>query len=235
MTDERRYGEEEMAAIFEAASGPVASPKDSRSASDSDQGLTLSELQSIGREVGISPERIAEAAAALEHAQPPRPRRTELGMPVSAAHVVEIPRPLTDREWSLLVADLRETFHAHGRERSHGETREWVNGNLHAVVEPTRTGYRLRLGSLKADGLALNRMGALGVIMGAIVGITSALGGDPGAISVSAMLGGIGAGAFALNAVRLPRWARLREQQMREIAERTRALIAPRTAPDASG
>ena len=65
MTDERRYGEEEVAAIFEAASGPAASRKDSRSASDSEQGLTLSELQSIGREVGISPDRIAEAAAAL--------------------------------------------------------------------------------------------------------------------------------------------------------------------------
>ena len=235
MTDERRYGEEEVAAIFEAASGPAASRKDSRSASDSEQGLTLSELQSIGREVGISPDRIAEAAAALEHVQPSLPRRTELGMPLSAAHIVEIPRPLTDREWSLLVSDLRETFHAQGRERSHGETREWANGNLHAVVEPTRTGYRLRLGTLKSDGLALNRMGAFGMIRGAIVGLTSALGGDPGAVSVSVMLGGIGAGAFAFNAVRLPRWARLREQQMREIAERTRALIAPRTAPDANG
>ena len=235
MADERRYGEEEMAAIFEAASGPLTPRKDSRSASDSDQGLTLAELQSIGREVGISPERIAEAAAGLEHVQPSLPRRTELGMPMSAAHIVEIPRPLTDREWSLLVSDLRETFHAQGRERSHGETREWVNGNLHAVVEPTVTGYRLRLGTLKGDGLALNRMGAMGMIMGAIVGLTSALGGDPGAILGSVMLGGIGVGAFAFNAVRLPRWARLREQQMREIAERTRALIAPRTAPDTSG
>ena len=235
MADERRYGEEEMAAIFEAASGPLASRKDSRAASDSDQGLTLAELQSIGREVGISPERIAEAAAGLEHVQPSLPRRTELGMPMSAAHIVEISRPLTDREWSLLVSDLRETFHAQGRERSHGETREWANGNLHAVVEPTRTGYRLRLGSLKSDGLVLNRMGAFGMIMGAVVGVTSALSGDPGAVSESVMLGGIGDSAFAFNAVRLPRWARLREQQMREIAERTRVLIAPRTAPDTSG
>jgi hypothetical protein len=166
--------------------------------------------------------------------QPSPPPRTELGMPMSAAHVVEIPRPLTDREWSLLVADLRETFHAQGRERSHGETREWSNGNLHAVVEPTRTGYRLRLGTLKGDGLALNRFGALGLTMSAIVGVTSFLGGDAGTVSLSVMLGGIGAGAFAFNAVRLPRWARLREQQMREIAERTRALIAPSPSPDAT-
>ena len=226
MTDERRYGEDEVAAIFEAASGPVTSPKDTRASSDAEHGLTLSELQAIGREVGIAPERIAEAAAALEQSPAPISRRTELGMPMSAAHVIEIPRPLTDREWSLVVSDLRETFNARGRESTHGETREWANGNLHAVVEPTRTGYRLRLGTIKGDALALNRMGGLGIAMGAIVGITSFLAGDAAAgVSGAVMLGGIGAGAFAFNAFRLPRWARLREQQMKEIAERTRALL----------
>jgi len=235
MADERRYGEEEVAAIFEAASGPVASRKDSRSSSESEHGLTLSELQAIGREVGIAPEQIAEAAAQLERTPPAVPRRTELGMPLSAAHVVEIPRPLTDREWSLVVADLRETFNARGRENSHGETREWANGNLHAVVEPTRTGYRLRLGTIKGDALALNRMGGFGILAGLVVGVASFVGGDPaGAISGAVMLGGMGAGAVAFNAMRLPRWARLREQQMREIAERTRALVAPSSESDTS-
>jgi len=36
----------------------------------------------------------------------------------------------------------------------------------------------------------------------------------------------MGVGAFVFNALRLPRWVRLREQQMKEVAERTRALIA---------
>ena len=99
MTDERRYQDDEVAAIFEAASTPSAASDDARPAN----GLTLAELQAIGREVGIAPERIAQAAAALDRRQPPIPRRTDLGMPVSAAHVVEIPRPLTDREWSLVV------------------------------------------------------------------------------------------------------------------------------------
>jgi len=228
MSDERRYGEEEVAAIFEAASGPVTSRKESPAGSDSEQGLTLSELQAIGREVGIAPERIAEAAAVLERTPPVLPRRTELGMPLSAAHVVEIPRPLTDREWSLVVSDLRATFNARGRESTHGETREWVNGNLHAVVEPTRTGYRLRLATIKGDALALNRMGAFGIIAGALVGVTSLVGGDPAsAVSGAVMFGSIAAGAFTFNALRLPRWARLREQQMKEIAERTRALLGP--------
>ena len=223
MADERRYKDDEVAEIFEAASAPALSRGDVPSA----EGLTLAELQAIGREVGIAPERIAEAASSLERSAPPIPRRTELGMPMSAAHVVELPRALTDREWALVVADLRETFGARGHESSHGDTRQWVNGNLHAFVEPTRTGYRLRLGTVKGDALALNRMGAFGIAMGLFVGLAPLLSDATVALSSAMALGGMGAGAFAYNALRLPRWARLREQQMKDIAERTRTLIGP--------
>ena len=221
MTDERRYQDDEVAAIFEAASAPTASNDDDVPA---EQGLTLAELQAIGREVGIAPERIAQAAASLERNRPPIPPRTDLGLPVTAAHVVEIPRPLTDREWSLVVADLRETFGAWGREGSHGEIRIWRNHNLHAVVEPTRTGYRLRFGTLKAGGLAMNRMGAFGIAMGIVTAF--AVGGDPAAIPGVLALATMGAGAFAFNALRLPRWAQLRERQMRAVADRTLLLLA---------
>ena len=223
MADERRYQEDEVAEIFEAASAPALSRGDAAP----NQGLTLAELQAIGREVGIAPERIAEAAASLARSQPTLPRRTELGMPLSAAHVIDLPRALTDREWALVVADLRETFSARGHETSQGVTRQWVNGNLHALVEPTKTGYRLRLGTVKGDALALNRMGGFGIAMGLFVGLVPLISGDPAAtVSGAVALGGMGVGAFVFNALRLPRWVRLREQQMKEVAERTRALIA---------
>src|SRR3982751_5365170 len=168
MPDERRYQEDEVAEIFEAASAPAIS----RAGAPSQDGLTLTELQAIGREVGIAPERIAEAAASLVRSQPPIPRRTELGMPVTAGPAIELPRALTDREWALVVADLRETFGARGKESSQGETRQWSNSNLHAFVEPTRTGgYRLRLGTLKGDATVLNLIGGFGIVMGAIVGV----------------------------------------------------------------
>ncbi len=68
MPDERRYQEDEVAEIFEAASVPAIS----RTGAPSQEGLTLTELQAIGREVGIAPERIAEAAASLvRSASPP--------------------------------------------------------------------------------------------------------------------------------------------------------------------
>lgn len=223
MADERHYQEDEVAEIFEAASAPALS----RGEAAPTQGLTLAELQAIGREVGIAPERIAEAAASLVRSQPPLPRRTELGMPLSAAHVIDLPRALTDREWALVVADLRETFNARGHESSQGLARQWANGNLHAFVEPTKTGYRLRLGTVKGDALALNRMGGFGIAMGLFVGLVPLMSGDPTAtVSGAVALGGVGVGAFVFNALRLPRWVRLREQQMKEVAERTRALIA---------
>jgi hypothetical protein len=222
MADERRFQDDEVARIFEAASAP-ALPRGEPSTAD---GLTLAELQAIGREVGISPERIADAASSVVRSQPPVPRRTELGMPISAGHVVELPRALTDREWALVVADLRETFRARGKESSQGETRQWTNSNLHVFVEPTRTGYRLRFGTMKGDAVALNRMGAFGVAMGALVALTPLVGGTAGGTMPGAvMLGSIGVGAILFNALRLPRWAGTREQQMKEIGERALALI----------
>jgi len=230
MSDERRYTDDEVAAIFEAAATPVA-PREEPADPTSRRGLTLAQLQEIGREVGIPPERIAHAAAAFDRAQPPLPRRTDFGMPVSASHIVEIPRPLTDREWSFVLADLRETFRAWGNEGSQGETRMWWNNNLHAVVEPTRTGYRLRLGTLKADGFAMNRVGMVAIAMSVVVAFM--LGGDPAGLPGMLAIASMGAGAIAVNALRLPRWARLRERQMQEIAQRTLALLesAPSSAP----
>jgi len=228
MSDERRYTDDEVAEIFEAASTPVV-PRDDPADAASPTGLTLARLQEIGKEVGIAPERIAEAAAALDKRRPPIPRRTDLGMPVSAAHIVDIPRPLTDREWSLVVADLRQTFGAWGHEDSQGGTRMWWNNNLHAVVEPTPTGYRLRLGTLKADGFAMNRVAAAAIAMSLVVAF---VGGKPDAIPGILAIGSMGAGALAFNALRLPRWARLRERQMQDVAERTLALVGSTPRPE---
>jgi hypothetical protein len=222
MADQRRYDEDEVAQIFEAASTRAVSRGDTPST----RGLTLAELQAIGKEVGIAPEQIAEAALSLERNRPPLPRRSELGMPMSAGYVTDLPRALTDREWALVVADLRETFGAQGKESSQGDTRHWSNSNLHALVEPTKTGYRLRLGTLKADGVAMNRVGGFAIGMGVLVNFLPMLSGHPlTVLPGAAALATMGVGALVASALRLPRWARLREQQMQDVAARTRALL----------
>jgi hypothetical protein len=235
MTDERRYGDDEVAKIFETAATPT--PTTGRGASvrrsSADEGLTLAELQAIGREVGVPPERIADAAARLDRRGLPTPRRTEFGMPVGVARSVDLPRAPTDREWALLVGELRETFNARGRDRSHGDIREWSNGNLHAAIEPTESGYRLRLGTIKSNGVALNRLG-IGAILTAVIMIVVRMfvpdmSDD---LFFPLLLGSMGAFALGSNAVRLPRWANEREAQMEYIASRARALLAEPPPPE---
>lgn len=229
MSDARRYGDDEVAAIFQAAAkdgGPAGR------ALPSPAGLTLAELQAIGGEVGIAPARIAEAAAALDVRGGATARRTSLGLPLSVGRTVELPRAPTDREWEMLVSQLRETFGAHGRDRSEGGLRAWRNGNLHAYVEPTEEGHRLRLGTLKGDGVALERLGLLGLVMAVVMTVVVlAMGEGLDDAVIGGMLALFGVVALGSNALRLPRWAREREQQMEQIAARARALIRPDGEP----
>jgi hypothetical protein len=231
MSDERRYRDEEIAEIFEAAA--TAHDPGQRSLPPAD-GLTLAELQAIGREVGLAPERIADAATAVDRRRGALPRRKDLGMPISVSRTVDLPRAPTDREWSLLVAEMRDTFNARGRDRSSGELREWAVGNLHAYVEPTEDGYRFRLRTLKGNALALNRMGVAGMAVGLVMLVVLFLQGALAQELFLPMLFALmGAAALASNAVRLPGWAQEREQQMEYIAARAQALIRP--APDPEG
>lgn len=231
MSDERRYADEEVVEIFEAASTPRGPEGRSLAAA---RGLTLAELQEIGREVGLAPDRIAEAALAIDRRRGAAPRRTDLGMPVSVTRSVDLPRAPTDREWDLLVGEMRATFNAQGREGSRGDLRHWRNGNLHAFVEPTEDGYRFRMGTTKGDAAPLNRMGIFGIVLAWVMIVVLVLTGDLASeLVVPAILGAMGVGALSINALRLPRWALEREEQMEYIAARAQALIRP--APDPAG
>src|SRR5262245_501835 len=108
---ERRYREDEVREIFElAASRKVLDPISRGSA----QGMTLAEIQSIGSEVGLEPDRLARAAATLD-TRPIRPARKSWGMPIEVGRVVPLSRDLTDQEWEQLVTELRSTFAARGK------------------------------------------------------------------------------------------------------------------------
>src|SRR5439155_7382969 len=213
---ERRYNDKEIAAIFRGATElpPVAE----RAEVPRDEGLTLADLQAIGREVGIPAEAVAQAAQALD-ARPGAASRTFLGLPIGVSRTVDLNRRLTDEEWERLVVQLREVFNARGRTRSDGSLRQWTNGNLQVLLEPTDTGHRLRFRTVHGGARAAIGAGfaALGVM--ATVAIASALGGYfsdaiPGIVFLSAA----GLGMIATGALRLPRWARLRERQMEALA-----------------
>ncbi len=225
MTDDRRYQDDEIRQIFEAA---AAAPESGQTAPSAAEGFTLAELQEIGNEVGLAPDRIADAASALEVRRDIPPYRTFLGMPVAVSRTVDLPRAPTDREWEMLVAELRETFHARGKVESTTGSRHWVNGNLHAYVEPTEAGYRLRMGTVKGDARPMHMMGIVGVVVGLFMMMGVVLGGAQlDELVITSIIAVLGGGALVANRVRLPQWAWEREQQMTRIASRALELIGP--------
>jgi hypothetical protein len=226
---ERRYTDREVRRIFELAaterqrSGTVAAVSN---------GLTLADVQGIAREVGMDPGDVARAAAALD-SPAAATRGRSLGMPVAVGRTVSIPRDLTDREWEELVAELRATFGATGRVSMQGSLRQWTNGNLHACVEPAGAGFRVRFGTRKGNAPPLNGLGIGGLIGGAILGVGSALSGNPEFAAIGVLSGG-GIVTLLFNALRLPRWARRRQRQMDHVAARVQAILAPADLPPVS-
>jgi hypothetical protein len=225
---ERRFNEDEVAAIFARAT--EAQQPELRQSSSA-EGLTLAELQAIGRDVGIPAESIALAARTVDQVQPST-SRTLLGLPLGVARTVNLDRKLSDEEWERLVVDLRETFNARGTVRSEGSLRQWTNGNLQALLEPTATGQRIRLRTIKGDALGMIA-GGIGMIgLSATILLAAALRGalgDRGTLLATGFLATWGLGMFASSALRLPGWARTRRQQMEDIAGRL--TIATATPP----
>ncbi|QJR37683.1 hypothetical protein [Gemmatimonas groenlandica] len=82
----RRYEDDEVREIFSVAS--TGSTSDQTLLAESG-GLTLDELQRIGREVGIDPTRVAHAAAQLDARGTPTPVKRAFGMPVGAQGVAK--------------------------------------------------------------------------------------------------------------------------------------------------
>ena len=215
-TSGRRYDDKEMAAIFRAA---AEGPQPASNIVPRDEGLTLAELQAIGREVGLSPDAVARAALSLD-VRAAAESRTMFGLPIGVARTVNLNRRLTDEEWERLVVRLREVFDARGSMRSEGSFRQWTNGNLQVLLEPTETGHRLRFRTVNGAAMASISGGffALGVTA------VTALAAVPGGHLMKALPGLLflfltGAGMLASGVLRLPRWARIRQKQMETLAE----------------
>lgn len=224
-TPERRYSEEEIQEIFERAT----EIQENRSRSGrSKEGLTLPEIQEIGREVGVPPDRIESAARSLDMPAPSPPRKKRFfGLPIGVGRTVSLPRRLSEEEWHRLVVDLRDTFDARGKIREEGRFREWRNGNLQALLEPTGSGERLRLRTEKGGAKPGIGVGAGLLGGGALFSLLYLLtGGEMGRTPESMFtLMVVGSVFLALNLFRLPGWASTRERQMEEVAERVLASV----------
>jgi hypothetical protein len=210
-----RYDEEQAAAIFTRAAEAEATGRRPVGGSG---GMTLKELQEIGREAGLSPEAVAEAAASLRPAGTPAAKPTFLRIPIGVARTVALDRPLTDEEWGGLVAELRDTFTAGGSLRSDGTFREWRNGNLRVHAGPAPGGYQVEMRTSK--GSARRLMTAGGILVGISTALAAAGMVTTGAVGDVGTLFTVGGVLFGVGVVQVPAWARRRRQQFENIARR---------------
>ena len=224
MSNERKYQEHEVRQILDLAIGPEGAPAQSFPAVE---GLTLLQLQEVGREVGLPANRITQAVAVFEGGGELVPRGTTLGLPTSVGSIVALPRSPSDREWELLIAELRTTFGGKGVVTSQGGLREWSNGALHAFIEPTQTGHRLRMTDSRVAAVGGIALGGF-LLAFALLILVILLGKvDPGfKFAVPVFFSLIGGGLIAGSAMSLPGWAREQERRMEHINRHAVSLLA---------
>jgi hypothetical protein len=220
---ERRFNEAEIAAIIERAtkwSEPRGQPVPPGA------GLTLDQIQEIGREIGIAPNVIAGMADVVKEGGTTVIERF-LGLPLRVERNVKLRRDFSEDEWDQVVADLREIFNAAGVLKEDGSLRQWSNGNLQVVLEVNAISQLIRLRTFKGNALVL-----LGAGLGICGAATAALVAtflnnattDRRLVTVLAVMVAAGATIAGVTALSLGPWARRRHEQMSEVAARVVAL-----------
>jgi hypothetical protein len=120
-------------------------------------------------------------------------------------------------------------FRATGTIQIDGSLRAWRNGNLRALVEPTDTGHRLRLSTLKGNARTNVALGGFGGGAGVILVLMAVLTASfsdkaMGDLSVVIVTGALlllaGLGSAGATAYQLRRWAAKRDEQMEAVAAR---------------
>lgn len=218
---ERRYDEQEVTEIFKRSTEAQVEAARQLPASE---GMTLAEVLEIGRQAGITAESVADAARSLDRKEP-RFRRRLLGFTIGVGRTVALDRRITDAEWERLVVVLRETFDARGNARSDGGLRQWTNGNLQILVEPTDHGDRLRMRTVNASAQGLMTIGVAVLGTLAMISAVTLTAGIPDAVARLSTLGPLalmGVATLGIGMARLRNWAGTRMQQMDDIAARLR-------------
>ena len=124
------------------------------------------------------------------------------------------------------MARLRDTFKARGQVEVMGRLRHWSNGNLRISVEPTDSGYQLRLHTHKGDVRPLVGGGLAMIALSFVLVAFSLMTGREVDIMGMAMLAIVGGGMAGASVIQLPGWAEKRSRQMEEIAETVTAWTA---------
>ena len=217
MSMERRYTEQEIASIFKQASEAQEAALQ-RTGGD---GLTLAEIEAIGREAGIKPEFIARAAASVDRKVSTPAPDTALGLPVSVGKTVDLAGDFSDEDWQQLVTDLHDVMEVTGRVSENGRMRIWEYDHMEVVVEPVAKGHRIRMRSRHELFSAGLYGGLMFFAMGLFFLLIVASKGDLMTYkSIVSMFSVVGAGAMGGSAFKLAGWRKEQEARMDTLLSR---------------
>lgn len=176
--------------------------------------------QEVAEIFGRAAEAVADAARSLDR-QEPRFRRQLLGITIGVGRSVALDRRLTTDEWERLEVMVRETFDARGNVRSEGGLRQWTNGNLQVLLEPTEHGDRLRMRTVHGSAQMLVSIGVGIIAVPPLVVAVAMVAGLPDIgdhLRDLAPMALLGAATLGVGIARLRGWARTRLRQMDTIA-----------------
>ena len=197
----RTFSENEARAVFARAAREQQAASD---AGASDDGLTLDELQEIGRASGLDPAFVAAAAAGLR-AAPAREAPTLLGMPTELKRTRVLPSPLSDAAWEQTVEALRAQFGGPGVTSQIGRVREWTSPprsgvssgyTIHVSVRPRADGQSEV--TAEHQGLKQNihglvaASGTFAAVAVLMLGLMIALPFNPGVVAMAVIFGSFG-------------------------------------------
>lgn len=223
MKKERRYNEKEIAAIFEQA---TTDQKKAKRNINSENGLTLKELEEIGRETGVAPEFIAKAAARLDSSYQIPEEKKLVGLPVQVNRTVQLPESFSDDDWDRLVVDLHDTFQVSDstKIKADGRIRSWTNENTQVYVEPSGKGYRLRINSSNGLDVMFAMFGSIFLLMSLVFMVIMISKGkfmaEMDDTVLMFILSAVGLGAGGIGAFRIPSWYAKQSERVDGIIDR---------------
>lgn len=220
---ERRYSDDEVKRILSNAVESDAA----LSASTSEPGMTLAEIERIGVEAGLTPASVRAAATSLDYTPRVPTGNRILGMRVGVGQSVMLARPLDDTEWRRLVVLMRDLFQAQGSEHAAPGGREWRNGNLRISVESLGDGAVLQMRTRKQGARSLIATGLSLFLAGGVIEGVAQLG-HPGIYDAGGALSLVLTGAIlaGVGAAQVRGWSAARQAQFQEIADYARQLSA---------
>lgn len=180
---DRTYSEREIADLIARAAGRQQAASDRQS----ETGLTLGELEEVGRETGIAPEHLRAAAVEMDAAERSR-GDSVLGVDVQRVDVERwVDAPLTPQIWEDAVSHLRTgvgqtSTGAGGTVQQVGRAYEWQDTSglqVTTVTASPRDGRtRLQLRQVVSHASPESEGTALGALVGLFVSVFAAMGAD---------------------------------------------------------